>query len=455
MTAPAPARRPSPANVVYVYPWDVLGDPAAPGRLAALGVDAVALTASYHSVRAATPYHPRHRVVDAHAACYVPVRARAWTGRLVPATPSWTPPDAFVRARDLLRAEGLAVHAWTVLTHNSLLGSAHPGLTVRNAFGDAYPYALCPSRPEVVEYCRTLVREVVELGEPDALTLEACGPLGFRHPGAHEKTEGADWRKAQADLLSLCFCTACAARYPAGTRARVRAGVDGPSRSMEDALGDLAPAVRQARIGLASNLRRALVAEARRVRPGLPINLHGNSDPWAAGSFSTVAPPAEKDVGLGPEHGRTGGPENGQVAGERPGPEHGRTDGPKSGEMVGEHPGPEPGVDVLVGNCWGTVASDTANLARLRALADRTTRIGAYLLILPPRPADSGELLRLMRAYVAAGAQEFHIYHGGLASAARLEAVTTALTAFRTGSDASGPKARRDRRGTVPPDGIS
>ncbi|TMR93926.1 hypothetical protein EJK15_36845, partial [Nonomuraea basaltis] len=62
-------------NIAYVYPWDVVGDPAAPERLAALGVDAVALAASYHSTRAATPYHPSHRVLDVpYPAFYLPIR---------------------------------------------------------------------------------------------------------------------------------------------------------------------------------------------------------------------------------------------------------------------------------------------------------------------------------------------------------------------------------------------
>lgn len=39
----------------FVYPWDVNGDPAAPGRLAALGVRGVTLASAYHSTRALTP----------------------------------------------------------------------------------------------------------------------------------------------------------------------------------------------------------------------------------------------------------------------------------------------------------------------------------------------------------------------------------------------------------------
>lgn len=370
-------------NVIYAYPWDIVGDPGAAARLAGLGVDAVALAASYHTTRAATPHHPAHRLVDArHSACYVPVREEAWKGaRLVPSTPSWMDSaDPFGEARDALRAAGLPVRAWTVLTHNTLLGSANPDLVVTNAFGESYPYALCPAAADVRDYCRTLVREIVEAGDPDALILEACGPLGFRHGGHHEKTDGADWSPAQVALLSLCFCANCVLRYEAAgldvaeTRARVRAGVDGRPGSVEEALGDLADPLRGVRTGLAGELRALLLAEARAARPGLEVALHASADPWATGPFATV--PEGVDA------------------------------------------------DLLVGNCWNSPEADEAGL---RALGRLGPRVGAYVLALPPRPADGGALTFLAEAYTAAGASEIHWYHGGLASTARLEAIAEAI----------------------------
>ncbi|MGW4106151.1 hypothetical protein ACWEGV_24300, partial [Streptomyces sp. NPDC004976] len=57
----------------FVYPWDVNGDPEAPARIAALGTAQVTLASAYHSTRALTPRHPRHRVVTAeHAAVLYP-----------------------------------------------------------------------------------------------------------------------------------------------------------------------------------------------------------------------------------------------------------------------------------------------------------------------------------------------------------------------------------------------
>ncbi|GAA2698301.1 hypothetical protein GCM10010412_093890 [Nonomuraea recticatena] len=394
-------------NIAYVYPWDVVGDPAAPGRIAALGVDAVALAASYHSTRAATPLHPAHRVLDVpYSAFYLPVRPSAW-GRLVPPNPTWTSPDAFLQARDALRAVGLPVHAWTILTHSSHLGAAHPDVVVRNAFGDAYPYALCPSHEDVAEYCERLVREIVSVGAPDGLILEACGPMGFGHQSVHEKTGGADWTSVHSALLSLCFCTACLPGYPDADelRARVRAAIDGPADtigapgtgagrgpveaepveagSVEEALGEPAGAVREHRGRLASSLRARLVAAARELSPGLPIRTHASPDPWAAGPFATL-------------------------------------------------PDADPSLDGLVGMCWGTQEEAASNLTRLSALSSPGGRLGAYALFLPPKPADEAQLAESFTAYAKAGADELHLYHVGLASAARLDTLARALRAVRS-----------------------
>ncbi|WP_181957996.1 hypothetical protein [Nonomuraea mesophila] len=445
-------------NVAYVYPWDVVGDPSAPERLARLGVEAVALAAVYHSTRAATPYHPAHRVLDVpYPAFYLPIRPSSWS-RLVPASPTWTPADAYLQARDALKAAGLHVYAWTVLTHNSHLGTAHPDLTVRNAFGDPYPYALCPAHEDVIEYCERLVQEILTVGEPDGLILEACGPMGFGHQSVHEKTSGADWTSTDTDLLSLCFCTACADRYPPNTRDQVRAAIDrtlpstttastpgprpspppapnttnstaahttssqtgtgttsrtdphstdstnphnsiqtdphgtgphgtgpqtrvnddAPHATIDEALGRRADEVRAVRVELSTALRERLIAVARNSAPSIPITLHANPDPWAAGAFAPL-------------------------------------------------PSGEPGADVLVANCWGDPATDAARLARLKELSVPGQRVGAYVLALPPRPADAESMADQLRAYAKAGASEFHLYHAGLASPQRLEAVREAL----------------------------
>jgi hypothetical protein len=368
--------------VAHVYPWDVVGDPSAAERYASLGVDAVALAAAYHTVRASTPLHPQHRLIDArHAAFYLPVREQAWQGkRLRPAEPSWVESDSFGRARDALRAAGLPVYAWTVLTHSSRLGDLHPDVTVVNAFGDRYPYALCPSNQDVAEYCQTLVEEIIEVGQPDGITLEACGALGFVHGGHHEKTEGGDWDPVRQKLLSVCFCAGCSAEYSDtdGLRAQIRAAVD----AGEPADVELSAEVQAVRTSVAGDLRKRLVGRIRELAPQARVMMHATSDPWGTGPFATVAPEVGADV------------------------------------------------DVLVGMAWPGPSASAPNLRALRELAPEQ-RLAGYVLALPPKPTDGAAILDEMRALAAEGVEEFHIYHAGLASGARLDAIREAVTALR------------------------
>ena len=139
-----------------LYPWDVDGDPAAPDRIAGLGLTGVTLAAAYHAVRAVTPFHPDHRIVTRDAAVYYRADPSRWRGtaprpsRLRPAVAR--PAGSFERAAAVLRSRGLAVTAWAVLTHNDRLGAVVPSAAVRNAFGDIYPWALCLASPAVREY---------------------------------------------------------------------------------------------------------------------------------------------------------------------------------------------------------------------------------------------------------------------------------------------------------------
>jgi hypothetical protein len=388
-------------TVAHVYPWDLVGDPLAAQRYADLGVDAVALAASYHTVRAATPLHPEHRMVDArHAAFYLPVRDESWEhSRLVPAEPSWVDGDnSYGAASDALRAVGLPVYAWTVLTHSSRLGDLHPDVNVVNAFGDRYPYALCTANPDVVEYARTLVSEVLDLGRPDGIVLEACGPLGFFHGGHHEKTDGADWTPVQQKLLSLCFCVVCAVRYQdAGIdvdtlAATVRAAVDGGASNVpvggadnqiRAALGPFGDKVAAVRTGIVRELRRILVDLVREQAPGVRVALHATGDEWATGPFATVAPAVDADV------------------------------------------------DVLTVFCWPGAEASTPGIRALREVAGPSARIASYVLALPPKPVDGEALLQEWLHYVDEGVEEFHLYHAGLASQPRLDALRHAVAGVK------------------------
>jgi hypothetical protein len=263
------------------------GDPAAADRIAGLGLTGVTLAAAYHAVRAVTPQHPGHRIVTRDAGVYFqpdPARWRDARLRPVAAAAGDDGPGTFERAAAALRAAGLPVTAWVVVTHNSRLAGAGECL-VRNAFGDVYPWALCAASDAVREYAVLLAADAAALAGVDAIELEACGWYGFEHGSAHDKTGGVagparDW------LLSLCFCGACASAYrdagavPAELAALVRAAADGgPALPAE-----VSAMVDAARAAASGRLLAGVLAAVRAAGPGRPVLVHSHPDPRAVGA---------------------------------------------------------------------------------------------------------------------------------------------------------------------------
>ena len=285
-----------------LYPWDVVGDPQAAGRIRALGVATVSLAAAYHGVRGLTPHHPQHRVVATPgSAAYFPLSDTEWAGRVLrPQTPGWLGgQDGFGVAATALHAAGLTIRAWVVLLHNDGLGDEHPDLVIRNAFGDRYSWAMCPAQPAVVEYAAGLAAAAAARPLVSGIELEACGWYGYSHGNAHDKVAGIPLSAAEEWLMSLCFCAACTAAYArAGVeaedlRARViaalshRFAADAPGSATPDELlgATLVKAVADARERVATRLRRAVTAAVRRARPdGCEVLLHAGTDPLATGA---------------------------------------------------------------------------------------------------------------------------------------------------------------------------
>jgi hypothetical protein len=380
----------------HAYPWDVVGDPAFPGRVLDLGIDSVTLAATYHSTRAATPLHPRHQLVDAHdAALYRPVRPAAWPGRrLTPISPQWMDePDPFAFSAVRLREAGLRVSAWIVLTHNTRLGRAYPDVAVVNCFGEPYPYALCPANPEVRDYAALLAAEAVRDVEVDAVSLEACGQLGLGHLGHHEKTDGA-WTPFAQRLLSICCCGAC-------QRSWQSSGLDVPAllealrcAVREEAMKGGGPFTAESvrRGPLLSQLEvvlgeRQAAADALRVAvlaglpSGVPVTLHAHPDPWTTGPSPGVAGPAPA------------------------------------------------GVDALLVPCWPTAVGTAETVA---AAAKTGLPVDAYVTVLAPVEPEAlaGHVARLREA----GASRLSLYHLGLAPRWRLRLLSELAAGFREGN---------------------
>ncbi|MET8946564.1 hypothetical protein ABZX30_24075 [Streptomyces sp. NPDC004542] len=295
----------------FVYPWDVNGDPEAPARLAGLGVEQVTLAAAYHSTRALTPRHPRHRIVTAeHAAVLYPVDPRRWEGRTPRPYPAgdWAPGDAFGEAADALAAAGLEVHTWVVLAHNSRLGAEHPATSVVNAYGDRYPWAPCIAQPATRAYLVDLAAEAAVRPGARGTELESLGWYGLQHLHAHDKTAGVGLGEAGQYLMALCFCPACRAGYAAqgldadGLAASVRAALeplwqgaatdDGGWAGVEKLLGEeTAAATRAWRDRTARTLQEDAVAAVRAAAPeGFQVLLHADPVSYHCGANAGVDP---------------------------------------------------------------------------------------------------------------------------------------------------------------------
>jgi hypothetical protein len=287
--------------------------------------------------------------------------------------------DSWRRARAVLTARGLPTLAWVVLTHNSCLGRENPDLAVENAFGERMSYALCPAQPAVQDYCATLTREIVELGEPDGLILEACGPMGLDHSGSHDKVDFAEWSELERWLLSLCFCPACQTRYAAAgmegrdLAGRVRAAVKGRASrcdtpdTTDTVFGELAGPVRNVRASLTSDLLTIVLGAAREAAPAIPVAAHPSAELMTPGSPDSAG-------GLDVE-----------------------------------------GLDTIILNGWEGVETV------LRAAPPRRAgrRVAAYL-----RAGDAirqTDLRTAVRALIDAGIEELHLYHLGLVGWSGLE----------------------------------
>ncbi|MET9652218.1 hypothetical protein ABZZ44_18420 [Streptomyces sp. NPDC006460] len=264
-------------------------------RLRAAGVDGVRLAYAYHGGRWLLTTSDPGAVVDFPAGRWF---AR---GDHEDATDLSLPAlgDEAMLATDALVASGVDVTGWLVGLHQSPLAVARPDLALRNAFGHPYRHALCPAQPAVVRFARSLVAETARQAGVSGLELEAFGYLGWQHQSAHDKF-GAELRPVDRWLLSLCFCSACAARFAAagvdGAEAadRVRAAVLAQLADPRPAggiAGDAATALGQdlhdTLLAVRAEVSIDLVRAVARASGGLPLSVRATDDPYACDGKST------------------------------------------------------------------------------------------------------------------------------------------------------------------------
>ncbi|MGJ5750671.1 hypothetical protein FB563_5024 [Streptomyces puniciscabiei] len=381
----------------FVYPWDVNGDPEAPARIAGLGVRQVTLAAAYHSTRALTPRHPRHRVVTAEYAAVLYPPDHRWAGRGIRPYPAgrWAPGDAYGEAAAALAAAGLQVHTWVVLAHNSRLGAEHPDTSVVNAYGDRYPWAPCIAQPATRAYLVDLAAEAAVRPGAHGTELESLGWYGLQHLHAHDKTGGVALGEAGQYLMSLCFCPSCRAGYagqgldPDELAASVRAALEPLWRGAADDEGwptvgkllgeENAARTRAWREETAGTLQEEAVAAVRAAAPaGFQVLLHADPVSYHCGANAGVDPARVLAV-----------------------------------------------ADGVVVPCTG----GTALLAPFAEAAGERTVLAANLTVVSGMGGSPGTLAADAARARAQGATELRLYHAGLASDGDLTSVREALSA--------------------------
>ncbi|WP_053655059.1 hypothetical protein [Streptomyces sp. MMG1121] len=380
----------------FVYPWDVNGDPAAPARLAGLGVEQVTLAAAYHSTRALTPRHPRHRIVTAEYAATLYPPGDRWTGRGLRPYPAgrWAPGDAYGEAARALAAAGLAVHTWVVLAHNSRLGAEHPDTSVVNAYGDHYPWAPCIAQPATRAYLVDLAAEAAVRPGAHGTELESLGWYGLAHLHAHDKIGGVGLGAAGQYLMSLCFCPSCRAGY-----GEQGLDADALAASVRDALEPLWR-------GAADDEGWPTVVKL------LGEEAAARTRAWRDNTAGTLQEEAVAAV-------RAAAPAGFQVL--------------LHADPVSHHCGANAGVDPARVLCVadGVVvpcAGGTALLAPFAEHARQETVIAANFTVVSGMGGSPGALAADAARARAQGATELRLYHAGLASDDDLAAVREALS---------------------------
>jgi hypothetical protein len=386
----------------WAYPWDVLEDPSWADTARSAGLGSLSVATAYHSVRALAPRLADRRVVQVSVSgtYFSPDEARY--GAIQPNLAEWSgPADALEQCLARASEEQVAFSAWLVVCHSSGIGRRYPAHTMRNAFGDRYDYALCPSSPDVREYAAALAADVTARGV-SSLHLEACGPIGYEHGSHHEKSRD-DLGETAKLLLSLCFCDWCIGILAdehgldvADLQCRVRAAADhevayprpgGAAVGLRDVLGenvcDAILAVRTSgTLDLVAGVRGAVGDDVR-------ISMIGNAEPVGGG-----------------------------------------------GVLAAGHPDLARSIDALIVPLYGV--DETADIqGALRSASTATgVCVEAGIAITAPDAVPSARLENRIQTAAEAGVDAFHHYHFGLATESELLTLGHVVAHQRTTSSA-------------------
>ena len=181
-------------------------------RLRDAGLTGVVLAGTYHHARDIFPHNPLRKIGfhDAGTTYFRPDPAR-YAGLRIQPQPSVLTREGDPLGRLLEEAGrlGMDVRVWTNNLHNSTMGERYPDCATRNAFGDLYPYALCPANPDVRAYTAAISADIARYGVT-TLIPESVYYQPFEHGHHHERSH-YPYSETVKFLLGLCFCEHCQA----------------------------------------------------------------------------------------------------------------------------------------------------------------------------------------------------------------------------------------------------
>ena len=203
---------------LFTFLWDFVdeGVDDVTAYIRDLGITRVLVASQYHAGFFMHPHNPRrktHLLED--GVSYFHPDPSLYDGLTICPIPASMCADrdwfAFVCER--LVDRGLEVSAWHVCLHNTQLGLRHPDATVRNAYGDSYPHALCPAHPDAVAFVEATVKDVATNYPLASVMLEAPNYRKRAHgsdwvSGHHHERESVYLRPLEQDLMDVSFNSA-------------------------------------------------------------------------------------------------------------------------------------------------------------------------------------------------------------------------------------------------------
>lgn len=201
-------------TAVWAYPWTLHANGVSQEleSMAEMGVDAVNLATSYHSIQTVAP-RGATGLFDSYrgGVFFEPSGEFDGTELAVPRADVPGTDDSLREVADVAAEHGIDVNSWTVCNHGSRLAAGNPAFRAESVFGEPHDHALCPSRPAVREYFAALVEAVAAYGV-DRIDLETIGfPSAFHghgHRWGHQKNH-VFATPVQRCLVSQCFCDGC------------------------------------------------------------------------------------------------------------------------------------------------------------------------------------------------------------------------------------------------------